>query len=494
MLFHPYQPPRLLGRRIRSLQGAIPKNKERLATAIGHAVGTRLLTPEDLAGTLSDPRFREAFDERLSRFIAGLLAEPRGPLAEVLPRPLAGELHALLTETANGLLGRLDSYLASDEFHDTARRWVEITAREVEDRPIGELLTPEREATLTETADRWISDAVQGPGIERAIGDYLDRSAERILTPGRTFQDLLPEGLVATVEKAIAGYLPLALERLGGLLEDPATRELVQRALGEILERFMRDLKFHQRLVASLLITPETIDKVLRAVEAEGAGKISELLHEPTTRDAMARGVNDAVVDLLRRPVDSVLGQPGDPNVEQAKSTISGWILSLVRDRQTRTFLGEKLQAMLRAAERRTWGDLFRHLPPEKIADTLVRAARSQRASTLYQEAAAHLVTRIVERPIGRIADHLPDDAATRIEAAIADPIWRWIQGLAPEIARRIDVAAQVERKILEFPMERVEELIRSVTERELHLIVRLGYLLGGVIGAISATLALVLR
>ena len=26
MLFHPYEPPRLLGRRLRSLQGATPKN------------------------------------------------------------------------------------------------------------------------------------------------------------------------------------------------------------------------------------------------------------------------------------------------------------------------------------------------------------------------------------------------------------------------------------------------------------------------------------
>jgi uncharacterized membrane protein YheB (UPF0754 family) len=493
MLFHPYQPPRLLGLRLRSLQGAIPKNKQRLAAAIGHTVGTRLLTPEDLAGTLADPRFRTAFDERLNRFIATLLAEPRGSLSELLPPPLAGELHTLLEETAARFLTKFDAYLAGEEFRDAAHRWAESVALELADRPIGELLTPEREAALTASAERWIADAVQGPGIERAIGDYLDRSAERILVPGRTFQDLLPTGLVATVEKAIAGYLPLALERLGGLLEDPETRTLVQRVLGEVLERFMRDLKFHQRLVASLLITPDTIDKVLRAVEAEGAGKISELLHEPTTRNAMARGVNDAVVDLLRRPVDSVLGRPGDPNVVQARETILGWILSLARDPQTRAFLSEKLQTTLRAAERRTWGDLFRHLPPEKIADALVAAARSERAAGLYREAAGHLLTRLLDRPIGRISDHLPPDAATRIERAIADPLWSWIQEQIPEISRRIDVASQVERKINDFPMERVEELIRSVTERELHLIVRLGYLLGAVIGGISATLALVL-
>lgn len=491
MLFHPYEPPRLFGRRIRSLQGAIPKNKERLAATIGRTVGTRLLTPEDLAGTLADPRFRGAFDDRLSRFLAGFMAEPRGSLAELLPLHLILELRGLLEEVANGALARFDAYLASDEFRDTARRWAESLAREVADKPLGALLTPEREAALTRAVEEWIAETVQGPVLERAISDYLERSAERILVPGRTFQELLPAGLVATVERAIAGYLPLALERLGGLLEDQETRARVQRVLGEILERFMRDLKFHQRLVASLLITPETIDKVLRAVEAEGAGKISELLQEPATRNAMARGVNDAVVDFLRRPVDSVLGQPGDPNVDQARETITGWILSLARDRQTRAFLLEKLQTTLRAAERRTWGDLFRHLPPERIADTLIAALRHERAAVIYREAAGQLITRLLERPIGRIADHLPPDAATRIERAVADPLWGWLQGQVPEIAQRIDIAAQVEKKILEFPMARVEELIRSTTERELHLIVRLGYVLGAVIGIVSAALTL---
>ncbi|HEX7117614.1 MAG TPA: DUF445 family protein [Longimicrobiales bacterium] len=493
MLFHPYEPPRLFGRPFRSLQGAIPKNKARLAAAVGRAVGTRLLTAEDLARTAAEPAFRQAFDERLTGFIRGVLDRPRGSLAETLPAPLAAELRALLDETAAGLLSRLDAYLAGDEFRAEARRWAASLASELADRPIGELLTPEREAALASAAERWIADAVGGTGFEAAVADYIDRTANRLLEPDRTFQELLPAGLVAAVEKAIAGYLPLAIERLAGLLENPDARHRVERVLHELLDRFMRDLKFHQRLIASLVITPETVDRVLQAVEAEGAAKLAEVLQDPAVRDAMAKSVNDAIVDLLRRPVAAVLGRPGDPSVEDAKATVAGWGLSLARDPQTRAFLVEKLQATLHAAERTSWGDLFRHVPPERIADAIVAAARSDRARAVYREAAGRLVARLFERPIGRIADHLPADAAARVEGAIADPLWDWLQDQVPAVARRIDIAGQVERKILEFPMERVEELIRSVTERELIIIVRLGYLLGGLIGVISATLNLVL-
>ena len=71
-----------------------------------------------------------------------------------------------------------------------------------------------------------------------------------------------------------------------------------------------------------------------------------------------------------------------------------------------------------------------------------------------------------------------------RIRTAIEEPLWRWIREQVPNVARRVDITARVENKILEFPMARVEELVRGVTERELRLIIYLGYVLGAVIGA----------
>ena len=72
MLFHPYEPPRLFGRTLHRLQGAIPKNKARLATAMGRTVGMKLLTHDDLARTLTEPQFRAAIDDRLHALIAAI--------------------------------------------------------------------------------------------------------------------------------------------------------------------------------------------------------------------------------------------------------------------------------------------------------------------------------------------------------------------------------------------------------------------------------------
>lgn len=492
MLFHPYEPPRVLGRRLLLFQGAIPKNKERLARTIGRTVGTKLLTSDDLANTVAAPSFRSAFDERLAEFVAGTVDRDWPSLAELLHEDLAEELRGLLEEIAAGLLDRLQDYLESEDFHTTVHEWAQKLATEIANEPLGAVLTPDREDAIAQAAERWIADSVESDGFERAINDYLDRGAARLLKPERTFQELLPMGLVAALERAIAGYLPVALERLGGLLDDPAAREKVERVLHEILDRFMRDLKFHQRLVAALIITPETVDRVLNAIEEEGAAKISELLQDSAVREAMARGVNNAIVDYLGRPVVDVIGAPGDESIESAKQTMAGWVLSLARDTHTRSFLLEKLRATLGAAVNRTWGDLFRHLPPDKVADALVAAARSDRARSGYQSAARQIVDAILNRRVGRIAQHLPPDAPGRIQRALAPPLWDWLQDQVPIIAERVDVAGRIQNKILEFPTAQVESLIRGVTERELKLIVRLGYVLGAFIGLASATIGLV--
>ena len=494
MLFHPYEPPRLGRWQFRSLQGAIPKNKARLAASLGRTVGRKLLTPDDLARTVNEPAFRTAFDERLAAFLASVFDERRGSIAELLPAGLRQELQSLIEEVSGTLLDRLDGYLAGEDFRETARRWADDLANEVRAEPLATLLTPERERALAEAAENWLGEAVSSDGFATAIGDYVDRGAERLLAPGKTFQELLPIGLVSALERAMAGYLPIALERLGSLLDDPAARRRVERVLHELLDRFMRDLKFHQRIVAAFIITPETVDRVLRAVEEEGAGKISELLGDPDVRDAMARGVNNAIVDFLGKPVVAVLGAPGDPSVEEAKGTVRGWALSVARDPSTRRFLVEKLQASLTAAEQRTWGDIFRHLPPERVADAIVSAARSERARTFYRDAVSRLIDLILNRPIGRIGDHVPADAPQRLERTLAPPIWAWIEEQVPQIAQRIDIERKVEAKVNEFPTAQVEAVIMGVIERELKLIVRLGYVLGAFIGVVSASIAIAMR
>lgn len=485
MLFHPYEPPRVLGRRIGFLQGAVPKNQGRLAAAIGRTVGGKLLTTADLTRMFADGEFRQAFDQRLASFLDGALHEERGSLREILPARVLPEVEALLERVAERGVDRLAAWIQAPGFEELVARKADDLVAAVANEPIGGILTPAREAALTGAIDGWLVDVTEGEDFRRTVEESLDRASRRLLQPGRTFEEILPAGLVTSLERAIAGYLPLAIARLSSLLEDPEARERFEATLQELLRRFLQDLRFHQRVVARLIVTEETVERVLDAIRDEGAARVSAMLREPESQAAMAKGVNDAVVDFLRRPVTSVLGEPDDESVQEARETLAGGILRLTADPGSRAFLVGKLDAALEKAGARTWGEVFSRIPPERLAGWLVQAARAGAVEGFARSSARSLVEGLLDRPIGRPSDWLPEEAPARIEAALADPIWEWLQTQVPEVVQRIDVARRVEQKVLEFPTPRMEELVRRVTERELRLIVRLGYVLGAFVGAV---------
>lgn len=493
MLFHPYHPPRVLGRPVRWLQGAVPKNQERLARAIGSAVGTRLLTPADISAELQDPELRAAFRARLRELVVGLVREEGPSLAELLPEPAVRELGSLLEGIFQELHGQAIGLLESPEFARESGRVLAEVARSLRDEPLGETLDPRGVEELRARVDEWLARLVGSEALERTVRRHVRQAAEHVLRPSRTLEELIPVGVVAAVEHAINDYLPLAMERLGRLLEDPKARRRVERTVHELLHRFMRDLKFHQRVVAKLIITEETVERVLRTLEAEGAEQLAELLREPEVQGAMARSVNEAIVEFLRRPTVSVFGRAGDPQVESATEAIVQWLLRAARDSGARRFLLEQLEEAAWRVGERSWGDVVGLVPAGRVGSWLAVGLRSEPGRALYDALTGDLAQRILHLPVGGLARFVREEAAVRLADALAGPAWRWVAGEIPAVAGRVRVAERVEEKIRTYPLRELEGLVRSVTQRELDLIVRLGYVLGAIIGSILVGLTALL-
>ncbi len=483
MLFHPYKPVKVGPFRLPFLHGAIPKNQDRLAAAVGRTVGNRLLTEDDLTRIFSNQEFRAAFDARLGGFFEALLEQERGTVRELLPTEALGELEEILDGMADHLSGRLDRWLDSPEFQDSvARRTGEIMSRLAE-RPVGELLTPEREESLVSAVDGWLAEAVERESFRAAVNDYLDRTIRSVLREDRTCEEVLPGGLSDALEQALSRFLPVAARRLGGILEDPDARHRLEVALRDLFKRFLRDLRFHQRIVARLVVTDETVDRIVTTLEEEGAEQLSQMLRDAAVQEAIARRVNDGARELLRRPVTDVMGHPDDAGVVRAREAVAEWILEVARDPATRGYVAEKLRQGAGRAAQGTWGDLLRSVPEDRIAGWVTQGARSEAAREVYRDALRRGLDSLLDRPLGRPGDWLPAGARKRLQGTVSDPLWSWLQAQVPHVVQTLDVGRRVEEKVKGYPVDRMEELVRRVTQRELKLIVRLGYVLGAVIG-----------
>jgi uncharacterized membrane protein YheB (UPF0754 family) len=122
----------------------------------------------------------------------------------------------------------------------------------------------------------------------------------------------------------------------------------------------------------------------------------------------------------------------------------------------------------------------------DMIVKWALRAARSERARAMAAEAVSGGVASLLDRRIGRLSRWVPRDAAQRMVEAASPAVWDQIIEKLPALLETVDIPSMVERKVLGFSTQRVEEIVRGVTQRELTLIVQLGYVLGGVIGAVQ--------
>ncbi len=479
MLFHPYE--RRFG-----LQGAIPKNKARLAKSIGRTVGERLLTPTDIAGELGRGGIRESFDAKLIELITGLLETERGSLRDLLPPEVYAEVERALTGVAPIVAERAATFLGEEEFE---RRVVEFVARaraELAPRPLGTVLTPERRAEIRERASRWAGELSASPQLEQGVREYLERHAHDLVAAPEPMIERIPAPLVEALEKAIQSYLPLAVEKVGNFLSEPASRERIRQSLHGLFARFVDDLRFHERVIARLMVTERTFDKALDSIEREGVEQLVALLEDPLVRDEISRTINSAIVEYLRKPLGEVVGGPESERVGEIVNVAGDYVLRLLRAEQTHGFLGDKLDQVLERAENRTFGDVLTAFDDRTIAGWIVQGARTDRVRDWIEQSTRVAIAGALVRPIGRPGRWLPPDAAPRLAGVLGPALWSWIQTQIPALTQRLDVEAMVERKVLGFSVERMEEIIRRVTQRELDLIVYLGWLLGAFIGLVS--------
>lgn len=259
---------------------------------------------------------------------------------------------------------------------------------------------PKNQARLAKSLGRTVGERLLTPGdlqkelarpeLVTAFQSRLEDVITTILTSRDPLIDKVPPAVVTALEGAMTAYLPVAMTKLGAFLGQPTTRVKLRTALHSMFNRFVDDMRFHERVFAKLMMTEKKFDSVLDAIENDGVEQVVGLLEEPEIRDEISKAIHDAILAYLQQPISDILGDVK--------------------------------------------------------------------------------------------AKHDPE-APRRLAAQAAPVIWEWVHDQLPELIKKLDVQAMVERKVMAFSVDRVEEILRNVIQNELNLIITTGYVLGGLIG-----------
>lgn len=453
MLFHPYDE---RGRGPFRIHGAIPKNKPRLAKAIGKVVGEKLLTSHDLVERLRAPEVRSAFAEALDRILDDLLEGEHGPVAARLDPEARAAVERTLGDLGGRLSDSLGEYAGSREFRAVAAKWA--------DR-----LEGEDGASI----EQWLAGVAESPEVTEGIHRIVHRQLERLGEDGAPLGERIPAGLVPVVEQGISDAIPGAVEQLGQLLADGTLRDTLATVLRETFDRAMRQMMIHERLIAKIVVNQKTMDRLLTGLEKTGVDRLVEAVKAPAIRDRVQGAINRGIHSVLERPMSERIQGLGTERLQHLEDTVSGWVLGALRSDTLRGSLLHGAQGALR----------------ERAPELLHKALATDTGRAAVVSAVASSGKALLDKPIGRPSAWLGPETTARLRASAHERAWLWVEHQVPQVVARLSIQEMVEDKVLGFSTERMEEIVRKVTQKELDLIVKLGYLLGAIVGAIAFSL-----
>jgi uncharacterized membrane protein YheB (UPF0754 family) len=242
------------------------------------------------------------------------------------------------------------------------------------------------------------------------------------------------------------------------------------------------------------MVTDRTIERLVDGFEAEGFDRFAESLTEPEMKAQVTRAVNDAVVNFLRLSPAERLRRFTPERKQALADTLAEWLVRVARDPATREAIARATDRLLEAVQRRTWGDVLEAVPPDRMARFAGEVLAAEPGRRWVEESVGQVASALLARPIGRPSGWLGTETTAALREALSAAAWTWLQEQIPRVVEQIRVPEMVEQKVLGFSTQRMEEIVRTVTQRELDLIVRLGYVLGGLVGAIAFLVSLLLR
>lgn len=106
MLFHPYKAMYVMGVHIPFTPGLIPKERGRIATALGETISTNLMNPEVLQATLLSPEMLQKVESTIDKRLYALTQEQR-QLRELMQDYLTADVEKELESKASDKLASL---------------------------------------------------------------------------------------------------------------------------------------------------------------------------------------------------------------------------------------------------------------------------------------------------------------------------------------------------------------------------------------------------
>lgn len=479
MLFKPYNEVKIGPVKMPFTPGLIPKEKPRLAKAMGEAVGRQILTEE----TIVEYLLKDEMTGYAKNAVLKMYDKAKNEnitfddCGSVLFTYKWGEAKHKLSLY---VYEEIQKMLSSDEIKEYVSSAVYKKVQEFLDKKVKDIDKEGIFSVIEYTFNSIAADFMKSQKVKLAAEKALWNVLVSLHNDQRKIKDVVSLSAVAEFKDYVSLKVPDAVNALMKLTENPEVEKFLKKKVRDVLNSiagpfigmFINEDDIYCKIITSLteyFNNPENASDIEHMVDV-----ITDSLTEKTVGEAIEIVMSQVRENTVGRFVEFVFGEISEfGNMadfikefmsEHSDSSIMEIILKADRD------FDKKLREYIVGIS-----DMF----SEKLL------------SMLSQERVVDILEKMFNVKLTDIAEKLNIDKDTI--ADLSTGVYKnTVSTFAPEFIENLDVAEIVEEKINEFDMEFLEKMILSIAKKELSAITKLGGVLGFIIGFIPAALSLI--
>lgn len=276
------------------------------------------------------------------------------------------------------------------------------------------------------------------------------------------------------------------------------------------LFRFLRSERTPRQLLSDLNITvasddlhPKTASLLKTQLEKQSEKELGSLLPDELKQktEIAADRAASHIQQMLVTYVDSYDGRRKIQELVQSFLQGRGFLGSMLSSFMDPNSAVDKIQPVIIESVGAEGTHLWLHQLLADELNKLMNKKVGQVTESIGQDTLDEAIQQVVRKsiPFDEMLDtpmkvymqNLQDDVIEEKLTRVVGQVLQRLSEQIPVIMEQLELAKMVEKEVSGFPLERVEELVLAISNKEFKLITYLGFLLGGIIGIVQGIIAL---
>jgi len=491
MLFRPRQPFKVLGITLFP-QGMIPRHRERLANAIGKAVGEELVSQDTIMEELVGKDFlrtkiRGVFDS----YTQSMLEQNYPSLVEALPANIREPVLDAITTLQFTIAEHIEAVLQNEETQSAISSFVERRVDEVLSRRVANVIDDDSFEKLVGFIEERIATAIDSPALDKNIGEFVSRRIDDLVNMNTPFGELFtPDAIALLKEKANEQIAPIT-HHLSEIAAAERTRTQIGALIKKEVHAYYENLPFFKKIFVS---RDTLLDEVDDLVNESLPKRIEETLKGDLFAAEAGTFIGSTIDTAMARPLPELIGNVNPEQLTRLKNQITSAVIKLLRGQEMRRSISAYVTDTLQKLRPHSIDSILRTVHPDaeaKLKSTLSKGllgiVSSENTSRLVNDMLSKQIDSLLSAPIGRLSDRIEEKKLMSASESFSDAIIEAIREKLPEAIKEFDVGSVVKQKIMLYPVEKLEALVMSVAKEHLRTIELFGALFGFFIGVLQS-------